>query len=67
MTRRQWAVVSVFAMFVALALSELASAAPTSGGLYFWTYKYSSPRWRCLTSWIVGCASSLPLLLSMLC
>ena len=45
-------------MFIAFALGELASAAPTSGGLYYWTYKYSSPRWRTLTSWLVGCTCS---------
>ncbi|EKM60113.1 uncharacterized protein PHACADRAFT_138539 [Phanerochaete carnosa HHB-10118-sp] len=54
-----WAVVAFFVMFIALALSELASAAPTSGGLYFWTYKYSSPRWRHLTSWIVGYCNTM--------
>jgi amino acid transporter len=36
-------------------MGELASAAPTSGGLYFWTYALSSPRWRNFLCWIVGC------------
>jgi hypothetical protein len=59
-------------------MAELASAAPTSGGvsndrlagrrakpnyvmrlglgqLYFWTHSYSSPKWRNLLAWIVGC------------
>ncbi|GJE87259.1 APC amino acid permease [Phanerochaete sordida] len=54
-----WAVVAFFVMFIALALGELASAAPTSGGLYFWTYKYSSPRWRKLTSWLVGYCNTM--------
>ncbi|KIP03794.1 hypothetical protein PHLGIDRAFT_495706 [Phlebiopsis gigantea 11061_1 CR5-6] len=54
-----WAVVSFFVMFIALALSELASAAPTSGGLYFWSYKYSSPRWRTLVSWLVGYCNTM--------
>ncbi len=36
-------------------MAELASAAPTSGGLYYWTYRFSSPRWRNLLCWIVGC------------
>ena len=43
-------------MFIGFALGELASSAPTSGGLYFWTYKYASPKWRNFFSWIVGCA-----------
>ncbi|KAJ6484033.1 amino acid/polyamine transporter I [Mycena sanguinolenta] len=50
-----WATSSVFlSMFIALAMAELGSAAPTSGGLYYWTYKYSSPRFRNLLSWMVG-------------
>ncbi|KAJ7260305.1 amino acid/polyamine transporter I [Mycena haematopus] len=49
-----WATSSVFLMFIALAMAELGSAAPTSGGLYYWTYKYSSPRSRNLLSWMVG-------------
>ena len=60
-------------MFIGLAMAELASAAPTSGGvrghlffviaifqiynyqLYFWTYSFSTPRWRNLLCWLVGC------------
>jgi len=40
-------------------MAELASAAPTSGGLYFWTYSFSSPRWRNLLCWIVGYANTI--------
>ena len=36
-------------------MSELGSAAPTAGGLYYWTFKYSSPRFRKLFSWLIGC------------
>ena len=53
----QWSICATMLMFVALALAELASAAPTSGGLYYWSYKYASPKWRNLCSWIVGCKS----------
>ncbi|KAK0209157.1 amino acid permease-domain-containing protein [Desarmillaria ectypa] len=49
-----WAVASIFILCVALAMAELASSAPTSGGLYCWTYTFSSPRWRNLLCWIVG-------------
>ncbi|KAJ7058137.1 amino acid/polyamine transporter I [Mycena amicta] len=49
-----WAVASIFILFVGMAMAELASAAPTSGGLYFWTYSLSPPRWRNLLCWIVG-------------
>ncbi|KAF5381938.1 hypothetical protein D9757_007583 [Collybiopsis confluens] len=54
-----WAVASIFIFVVGLALAELASAAPTSGGLYFWTFSLSSPRWRTLLCWIVGYANTI--------
>lgn len=57
-------------MVIAMAMAELGSAAPTSGktrifstelssdkyagGLYYWTYKYSSPRCRNVLCWMVG-------------
>jgi len=44
-------------MTVALSMAELASAAPTSGGLYYWTFKFSSDRYQRVLSWIVGCGS----------
>ncbi|TCD69005.1 GABA-specific high-affinity permease [Steccherinum ochraceum] len=49
-----WAVGSFFILLVGISMAELASAAPTSGGLYFWTHSLSSPRWRNLLAWIVG-------------
>ncbi|KAF8168438.1 APC amino acid permease [Crassisporium funariophilum] len=54
-----WLVASVFVMFIGLSMAELASAAPTSGGLYFWTYSLSSPRWRNLLCWLVGYANTI--------
>ncbi|TFK35826.1 APC amino acid permease [Crucibulum laeve] len=54
-----WAVASVFILSVGISMAELASAAPTSGGLYFWTYSLSSPRWRNLLCWIVGYANTI--------
>ncbi|KAJ8594342.1 hypothetical protein M405DRAFT_858185 [Rhizopogon salebrosus TDB-379] len=41
-----WAVASTFIVCIGLAMAELASAAPTSGGLYYWTYSLASPRCR---------------------
>ncbi|KAJ3566194.1 hypothetical protein NP233_g7153 [Leucocoprinus birnbaumii] len=49
-----WLCCSVFLVCVAMALAELGSAAPTAGGLYYWTFKYSSPRYRKLLSWLIG-------------
>ncbi|KZT28464.1 APC amino acid permease [Neolentinus lepideus HHB14362 ss-1] len=54
-----WAVCTVFLFMMALAMAELGSAAPTSGGLYYWTFKFSSPRWRYLLCWIVGYANTI--------
>jgi len=54
-----WLVASIFILFVGMSMAELASAAPTSGGLYFWTWSLSSPRCRNLLSWIVGYANTI--------
>ncbi|KAF9074068.1 amino acid/polyamine transporter I [Rhodocollybia butyracea] len=49
-----WTVCSVFLMFIAVAVAELGSAAPTSGGVYYWTFKFSSPKYRNYLSWLLG-------------
>ncbi|EJF60127.1 APC amino acid permease [Dichomitus squalens LYAD-421 SS1] len=54
-----WLVASIFILLVGMAMAELASAAPTSGGLYFWTHSLSSPRYRNLLAWIVGYANTI--------
>ncbi|KAG8218026.1 amino acid/polyamine transporter I [Butyriboletus roseoflavus] len=54
-----WAVASLFILCVAMSMAELGSAAPTSGGLYFWTHSLSSPRCRNLLSWIVGYSNTI--------
>ncbi|KAH6918018.1 amino acid/polyamine transporter I [Coprinopsis sp. MPI-PUGE-AT-0042] len=54
-----WLVASLFILCVGISMGELASAAPTSGGLYYWAYKYSSPRWRRLICWIVGYGNTI--------
>ncbi|KAI0937679.1 hypothetical protein AcV7_003647 [Taiwanofungus camphoratus] len=57
-----WAVCSFFLLLITLALAELGSAAPTSGGLYYWSFKFASPRWRRLLSWIVGYSNTIGLI-----
>ncbi|KAI0684182.1 APC amino acid permease [Cytidiella melzeri] len=54
-----WAICASMVMAIALALAELSSAAPTSGGLYFWTFKYASPRYRNVLAWIVGYSNTM--------
>ncbi|KAI0255444.1 amino acid permease-domain-containing protein [Lactifluus subvellereus] len=61
----EWAVASTFILIVGLSMAELASAAPTSGGLYFWTHSYSSPEWRNLLAWIVGYANTIGTIASL--
>ncbi|KAI0746628.1 APC amino acid permease [Daedaleopsis nitida] len=57
-----WAVCSFFLMFVAMALAELGSSAPTSGGLYYWTWTFATPRWRKVLSWVVGYSNTMGLI-----
>ncbi|KAH9836813.1 amino acid/polyamine transporter I [Rhodofomes roseus] len=56
-----WGVCSFFLLLVTMSLAELGSAAPTSGGLYYWSFKFASPRWRRLISWIVGYSNTIGL------
>ncbi|KAH9946464.1 APC amino acid permease [Amylocystis lapponica] len=57
-----WAICSIFIVCVTLALAELGSAAPTAGGLYYWTFTYASPKWRRVLSWIVGYSNTIGLI-----
>ncbi|EIW55875.1 APC amino acid permease [Trametes versicolor FP-101664 SS1] len=57
-----WALCSFFLMFVGLALAELGSSAPTSGGLYYWTWCFATPKWRKVLSWVVGYSNSMGLI-----
>ncbi|TFK37004.1 amino acid transporter [Crucibulum laeve] len=54
-----WMTCGIFLTIIALAMAELGSAAPTSGGLYYWTFMFSSPKWRCLLAWTVGYSNTV--------
>ncbi|KAK0211069.1 APC amino acid permease [Desarmillaria ectypa] len=54
-----WTVCSIFIAAIALAMADLASAAPTSGGLYYWTFMFSSEKWRGFLCWIVGYSNTI--------
>ncbi|KAK7457045.1 hypothetical protein VKT23_010348 [Stygiomarasmius scandens] len=54
-----WTFCSIFLATIGFALGEIASTAPTSGGLYYMTFMFSSPKWRCFLSWIVGYANTI--------
>ncbi|KAF7296203.1 Amino acid permease [Mycena chlorophos] len=49
-----WVVVSFFTSLVGLAMAEICSAHPTSGGPYFWAAMLSTPERAPLASWITG-------------
>ncbi|KAI0319540.1 amino acid/polyamine transporter I [Amylostereum chailletii] len=54
-----WAVCIIGLLSIALSIAELGSAAPTSGGLYYWTHSFSSPRYKNVLSWIVGYSNTV--------
>lgn len=47
-----WPLVTLFVLFVAAAMAELASAIPTSGALYHWASLLGGPFWGWLTAWL---------------
>lgn len=49
-----WIVVSIFTLVVAVAMAEIVSAIPTSGGPYFWAAMIAPPRWSPFAAWITG-------------
>jgi len=49
-----WIVVAFFTMLVGLAMAEVCSAHPTSGGPYFWAAMLSRPQNAAFASWVTG-------------
>lgn len=49
-----WIVVSFFTMLVAIAMAEIVSAIPTSGGPYFWSALLAPPKWSPFAAWLTG-------------
>lgn len=56
-----WFVASGFIFIVGLAMADLGSAMPTSGGLYWWTHFFASPKTRNALSFLVGYSNTLGL------
>src|SRR5271163_3381855 len=46
-----WPLISVLILCVAFSMSELASAMPTAGGIYYWASKLGGPGWGWFTGW----------------
>ena len=47
-----WPVVSLFTLAVAASMAEIASAYPTAGGLYFWSFRLGGRAWAWTTAWL---------------
>ncbi|KAF4535389.1 Gaba permease [Lasiodiplodia theobromae] len=56
-----WFLASMFIFVVGLAMADLGSAMPTSGGLYWWTHYFASPKTRNALSFLVGYSNTLGL------
>ncbi len=74
-----WPVISIFILIIGFTMSELVSAYPTSGGIYWWASKMGGPAAGFFTGWLnligllavtasvaYGCATFLDLTLSTL-
>jgi amino acid transporter len=46
-----WPVISILVLTVAFSMSELASAFPTAGGIYYWASKLGGAGWGWFTGW----------------
>ena len=47
-----WPLVTVFTLFIAAAMAEIASAYPTAGGLYYWASVLKNKEWGWWTAWL---------------
>ncbi len=46
-----WPLVTIFVLAIAASMSEVASAYPTAGGLYYWASKMKGKAWGWWTAW----------------
>lgn len=56
-----WFVSCIFILSIGISMAELASAIPTSGGLYYWTFYYAPEGHRVLISFVVGLSNTVAL------
>lgn len=56
-----WAIASVLILSIGVSMSELASAIPTSGGLYYWTFYYAPEKIRVPLSFLIGLTNTMAL------
>src|SRR5271166_4849930 len=46
-----WPLICILILTVAVSMSELASAYPTAGGIYYWASRLGGPGWGWFTGW----------------
>lgn len=56
-----WVIASLFILTIGVSMAELASAIPTSGGLYYWTFYYAPEAWRVPLSFVIGVSNTMAL------
>lgn len=56
-----WFAASMFIFVVGVAMADLGSSMPTSGGLYWWTHYFSAPKYKNPLSFLVGYSNTLGL------
>jgi amino acid transporter len=49
-----WPLISFFSLLTALSMSEIVSAYPTSGGLYYWSASLAGPKYAPFASFVTG-------------
>lgn len=49
-----WTMVGGFSLLVSLSMAEIAAALPTTGGIYFWSYKLGGVRHGRFLSWLTA-------------
>jgi len=47
-----WPIIAAFILIIGLCMSELVSAMPTAGGIYYWAFKLGKPVHGWLTGWL---------------
>lgn len=49
-----WPIIGLMTLIVGLAMAEICSAYPTSGGLYYWSAKLAGKKFGPFAAWITG-------------
>lgn len=56
-----WFIAGFFIFLIGVTMAENASAIPTAGGLYYWTYHYAPEGHKAAISYVIGIGNSLAL------